>query len=322
MQKDAGPTLAKYQPLRTIASDDHSSDKVCLDRLTGKHVLIRRTSKRYLINNSLVNNLDLQVKLFQRTTDRCWLRPLEFLQNLYFTYEVYESDENATSLTDLIEMELTDKEIRYLGAQLLRCIESLHAAGYYSGCLSPRSFVLCGDGIVRLSSLMHVKPIETTRSKERRKTAFIHERHLFMAPEMVDQMADEGPSADYWTLGIILYHFYHELEPFTLADFDSPARLVSSIELDEKTLSKDAIAFLRSLLRRHYDRMGRNNPQEVKRHTYFTGTDWKFSKAFDLMKVLLRQTEKQQVPWKELYFNGVPTSTEKDNVYFPSFAAL
>lgn len=50
---------------------------------------------------------------------------------------------------------------------------------------------------------------------------------------MLDQMADEGPNADYWMLGVTLYNLYHEKEPFQLNDFDSPAKLVASIQMDE-----------------------------------------------------------------------------------------
>ena len=70
--------------------------------------MIRRTSKRYIIGNSLANNLDLQVRLLSKMVDRCWLRPIEFWQNAEFTYEVYYCDENSISLAELIDTELTD----------------------------------------------------------------------------------------------------------------------------------------------------------------------------------------------------------------------
>lgn len=56
---------------------------------------------------------------------------------------------------------------------------------------------------------MHLKPIESIRQKDRRKTIFHHERHLYMAPELIDSMAQEGPYSDYWMLGVVLYQLYH-----------------------------------------------------------------------------------------------------------------
>lgn len=100
--------LTRYLPLRTIANDDHSSHKICKDVMNGQHVLIRRTSKRYIVNNGLVNNLDLQVKLFSKATDRWWMRPVEYLQNAEFVYEVYQCDENAVNMSELVETELTE----------------------------------------------------------------------------------------------------------------------------------------------------------------------------------------------------------------------
>jgi hypothetical protein len=88
-----GPNeLLKYKPLRTIANDDYSCDKICRNTLTKDHVLIRRINKKYIVNNGMANSLDLQVKIMSKCEDRWWLRPIEYFQNNLYAYEVHECD--------------------------------------------------------------------------------------------------------------------------------------------------------------------------------------------------------------------------------------
>lgn len=81
---------------------------------------------------------------------------------------------------------------------------------------------------------------------------------------------------------------------------------------------------MRGLLRRHYERAGRQTIQELKKHSYFSKTDWNFSNAMELMEELLviRDTDKRQTLWRELYFYDIQTSAPRDRIYFPLFKPL
>lgn len=57
---------------------------------------------------------------------------------------------------------------------------------------------------------------------------------------------------------------------------------------------------MRGLLRRNYDRLGRNNNNEVRRHSYFGKSDWSFKNSAEKMAdlLVLRHSEQNQVLWR------------------------
>jgi serine/threonine protein kinase len=135
-----------------------------------------------MINHSLTTNLELQIKLMNKFEYRHWLRPIEYLQNANYAYEIFSTGLDTLSLESLLSVELSDKEIRYLTAQLVCAIDSLHREGYYHSNIHPKAFVLCDDGILRMTNMFYAKKIENGKKKEKIEGGLPLDKHIFMAP--------------------------------------------------------------------------------------------------------------------------------------------
>lgn len=127
-------------------------------------------------------------------------------------------------------MELSDREIRFLTAQLVCAIDSLHREGYYHSNIHPKSFVLCEDGILKMTNMFYAKKIENSKKKERSEGAAPLDKHIFMAPEVFDSSTDESLTVDFWALGAIIYQFYHDREHCCLSELTTPCKVWTLIE--------------------------------------------------------------------------------------------
>jgi hypothetical protein len=109
-----------------------------------------------------------------------------------------------------------------------------------------------------------------------------------------------------------------------MSELSGQCKVWSLIEYNEAKIPRDALDLMKKLLRRSQDRIGRQCISEIKRHPFFSGVDWAFSNAAEVLPHFEMNANdvSKGVVWREMYFYDLDVPMTRDNVYFHGFTFL
>ncbi|XP_043940108.1 beta-adrenergic receptor kinase 1-like [Protopterus annectens] len=169
----------------------------------------------------------------------------------------------------------TDSEMRFYAAEIILGLEHMHKRFVVYRDLKPANILLDEHGHVRISDL----GLACDFSKKKPHASV--GTHGYMAPEVLQRGTAYGSSADWFSLGCMLFKLLRGHSPFRqhkTKDKHEIDRmtLTMTVELPD-TFSPELKSLLEGLLQRDVNRrlgcLGRG-ASEVKEHPFFRGIDW------------------------------------------------
>lgn len=169
----------------------------------------------------------------------------------------------------------TEQEMRFYAAEVILGLEHMHRRYVVYRDLKPANILLDEHGHVRISDL----GLACDFSKKKPHASV--GTHGYMAPEVLSKGTAYDSSADWFSLGCMLYKLLKGHSPFRqhkTKDKHEIDRmtLTMNVELPE-SFSSDLKLLLEGLLQRDVDkRLGckGQGAEEVKSHSFFSGMDW------------------------------------------------
>ncbi|KAJ1367795.1 G protein-coupled receptor kinase 2 [Parelaphostrongylus tenuis] len=170
----------------------------------------------------------------------------------------------------------TEAEMLFYASEVILGLEHMHNRFVVYRDLKPANILLDENGHVRVSDL----GLACDFSKKKPHASV--GTHGYMAPEVLAKGVAYDSSADWFSLGCMLYKLLKGHSPFRQhkskdkTEIDKMT-LTQDIELPNEGLSPDCRDLIEGLLKRDVpDRLGckGRGPSEVKEHPFFRGVDW------------------------------------------------
>jgi len=206
---------------------------------------------------------DFIVKLFKTFKDRKYL---------YMLMESCLGGELWTILRD--KGHFDDSTTRFYTACVVEAFDYLHSRNIIYRDLKPENLLLDVNGYVKLVDFGFAKKLQHGR-----KTWTFCGTPEYVAPEVILNRGHDI-SADYWSLGVLMYELLTGTPPFTGADpmktYNIILKGIDAIEFP-RNITRNATALIKKLCRDNpAERLGyqKGGISEIQKHKWFDGFNW------------------------------------------------
>ncbi|XP_058819148.1 cGMP-dependent protein kinase, isozyme 2 forms cD4/T1/T3A/T3B isoform X2 [Topomyia yanbarensis] len=208
-------------------------------------------------------NSDFIVKLYKTFKDRKYL---------YMLMESCLGGELWTILRDRGHFD--DSTTRFYTACVVEAFDYLHSRNIIYRDLKPENLLLDVSGYVKLVDFGFAKKLQSGR-----KTWTFCGTPEYVAPEVILNRGHDI-SADYWSLGVLMFELLTGTPPFTGADpmrtYNIILKGIDAIEFP-RNITRNATALIKKLCRDNpTERLGyqRGGISEIQKHKWFDGFYW------------------------------------------------
>ncbi|PSN58180.1 cGMP-dependent protein kinase [Blattella germanica] len=208
-------------------------------------------------------NCDFIVKLFKTFKDRKYL---------YMLMESCLGGELWTILRD--KGHFDDATTRFYTACVVEAFDYLHTRNIIYRDLKPENLLLDVNGYVKLVDFGFAKKLQHGR-----KTWTFCGTPEYVAPEVILNRGHDI-SADYWSLGVLMFELLTGTPPFTGADpmktYNIILKGIDAIEFP-RNITRNAMALIKKLCRDNpAERLGyqKGGISEIQKHKWFDGFNW------------------------------------------------
>ncbi|XP_044739615.1 cGMP-dependent protein kinase, isozyme 2 forms cD5/T2 isoform X1 [Chrysoperla carnea] len=208
-------------------------------------------------------NCEFIVKLFKTFKDRKYL---------YMLMESCLGGELWTVLRD--KGHFDDATTRFYTACVVEAFDYLHSRNIIYRDLKPENLLLDNNGYVKLVDFGFAKKLQTGR-----KTWTFCGTPEYVAPEVILNRGHDI-SADYWSLGVLMFELLTGTPPFTGADpmktYNIILKGIDAIEFP-RNITRNATALIKKLCRDNpAERLGyqKGGISEIQKHKWFDGFNW------------------------------------------------
>lgn len=208
-------------------------------------------------------NSDFIVKLFKTFKDRKYL---------YMLMETCLGGELWTILRDRGNFD--DQTTRFYTACVVEAFDYLHSQGIIYRDLKPENLLLDNLGYVKLVDFGFAKKLQVGR-----KTWTFCGTPEYVAPEVILNKGHDI-SADYWSLGVLMFELLTGTPPFTGPDpmktYNSILKGIDAVEFP-RNITRTANALIKRLCRDNpAERLGyqRGGIKDIQKHKWFEGFYW------------------------------------------------
>ncbi|XP_018300522.1 cGMP-dependent protein kinase for isoform X2 [Mycetomoellerius zeteki] len=223
---------------------------------------------------------DFVVKLFKTFKDRKYL---------YMLMEACLGGELWTVLRD--KGYFDDGTTRFYTACVVEAFDYLHSRNIIYRDLKPENLLLDNQGYVKLVDFGFAKRLDNGR-----KTWTFCGTPEYVAPEVILNKGHDI-SADYWSLGVLMFELLTGTPPFTGADpmktYNIILKGIDAIEFP-RSITRNAMALIKKLCRDNpAERLGyqRGGISEIQKHKWFDGFNWEGLKTRTLEPPILPRVQ-------------------------------
>lgn len=221
-------------------------------------------------------NCDFIVKLFKTFKDRKYL---------YMLMESCLGGELWTILRD--KGHFDDSTTRFYTACVVEAFDYLHSRNIIYRDLKPENLLLDVNGYVKLVDFGFAKKL-----MHGRKTWTFCGTPEYVAPEVILNRGHDI-SADYWSLGVLMFELLTGTPPFTGADpmktYNIILKGIDAIEFP-RNITRNATVLIKKLCRDNpAERLGyqKGGISEIQKHKWFDGFNWEGLRAMTLIPPIL-----------------------------------
>lgn len=208
-------------------------------------------------------NCDFIVKLFKTFKDAKYL---------YMLMESCLGGELWTVLRD--KGHFDDATTRFYTACVVEAFDYLHSRNIIYRDLKPENLLLDNQGYVKLVDFGFAKKLQTGR-----KTWTFCGTPEYVAPEVILNKGHDI-SADYWSLGVLMFELLTGTPPFTGSDpmktYNIILKGIDAIDFP-RNITRNAMALIKKLCRDNpAERLGyqKGGISEIQKHKWFDGFNW------------------------------------------------
>ncbi|EZA53660.1 hypothetical protein DMN91_008316 [Ooceraea biroi] len=223
---------------------------------------------------------DFVVKLFKTFKDRKYL---------YMLMEACLGGELWTVLRD--KGHFDDGTTRFYTACVVEAFDYLHSRNIIYRDLKPENLLLDSQGYVKLVDFGFAKRLDHGR-----KTWTFCGTPEYVAPEVILNKGHDI-SADYWSLGVLMFELLTGTPPFTGADpmktYNIILKGIDAIEFP-RSITRNAMALIKKLCRDNpAERLGyqKGGISEIQKHKWFDGFNWEGLRTRTLEPPILPQVQ-------------------------------
>ena len=297
------PTVFDFEPLAIIGRGAFGEVRVVKLRATGEVLAMKKMNKTEMVYKNQVKHIRAEREVLAKASNP-WIVELRFsFQDDKFLYLAMEYLAGGDFMTLLIRKDiLCEEEARFYAAEIVMAVASVHRLNYIHRDLKPDNILIDSRGHLKLSDFGLCKhsdmfceacpsPVPRLDSSPRaildRRPEYKRNRQMaystvgtpdYIAPEVFGK-GGYTETADWWSVGVILYEMLVGYPPFFS---DDPSTTCQKIVQWRKTLvlpkearlSSSASDLIKRLISDPNDRLGRNGVAEIQSHAFFRGIDW------------------------------------------------
>ncbi|EGR27779.1 protein kinase domain protein [Ichthyophthirius multifiliis] len=193
--------------------------------------------------------------------------------NLYFILDYVEQGDLYHFLLNNLK-NLSEKYTVFIIAQIILGLQYLHENNYIYRDLKPENILINRKGYIKLADF----GLSKIKTEKEDKCQTICGTLYYMAPEIMFESQGYDESVDWWSLGIILYEIYHGLPPFYQSK--NQMEILQKYNEEQIQINSDINPNARDLIhkllqKKPKDRIGYQNVDDIKNHSYFKDINWK-----------------------------------------------
>ena len=248
-------------------------------------VQYKRTQKKYALKEMS------KVKIIDRKSEKSIKNEREFLSKLHHPFIVnmicsFQDYDNLYLVMDLLtggdlryhichKKQFNEEQSKFFSSCILLALEYIHINNIIHRDIKPENLVLDDKGYVRVTDFGVAKKNQRDNSSETSGTPG------YMAPEVLCGL-NHSFSVDFFALGVIIYEFMNGYRPYLGRNRKEikEAVLARQIHVHRKQLFENGWSFEsgdlinKLLYRKPHKRLGCNNINEIKEHSWFKNINW------------------------------------------------
>ncbi|XP_076661120.1 cGMP-dependent protein kinase for isoform X1 [Halictus rubicundus] len=242
-----------------------SSRSFALKQMKKAQIVETRQQQHIMSEKRIMGEADCDfiVKLFKTFKDRKYL---------YMLMEACLGGELWTVLRD--KGHFDDGTTRFYTACVVEAFDYLHSRNIIYRDLKPENLLLDSQGYVKLVDFGFAKRLDHGR-----KTWTFCGTPEYVAPEVILNKGHDI-SADYWSLGVLMFELLTGTPPFTGGDpmktYNIILKGIDAIEFP-RSITRNATALIKKLCRDNpAERLGyqKGGISEIQKHKWFDGFNW------------------------------------------------
>ena len=248
-------------------------------------VKYKKTNEKYALKEMS------KVKIIDRKSEKSIKNEREFLSKLHHPFIVnmvcsFQDYDNLYLVMDLLtggdlryhichKKQFNEEQSKFFSSCILLALEYIHINNIIHRDIKPENLVLDEKGYVRVTDFGVAKKNQRDNSSETSGTPG------YMAPEVLCGL-NHSFSVDFFALGVIIYEFMNGYRPYLGRNRKEikEAVLARQIHVHRKQLFENGWSFEsgdlinKLLYRKPHKRLGCNNINEIKEHSWFKNINW------------------------------------------------
>ncbi|KAL4709060.1 hypothetical protein ACJJTC_005921 [Scirpophaga incertulas] len=242
-----------------------SSRSFALKQMKKAQIVETRQQQHIMSEKEIMSEMNCEfiVKLFKTFKDRKYL---------YMLMETCLGGELWTILRD--KGQFDDATTRFYTACVVEAFHYLHSRNIIYRDLKPENLLLDSKGYVKLVDFGFSKKLQASR-----KTWTFCGTPEYVAPEVIMNRGHDI-SADYWSLGVLMFELLTGSPPFTGADpmkiYNKILKGIDAVDFP-RCITRNAANLIKKLCRDNpAERLGyqRGGITEIQKHKWFDGFNW------------------------------------------------
>ncbi|KAI9552776.1 hypothetical protein GHT06_020656 [Daphnia sinensis] len=243
---------------------DDISQSYALKQLKKSQIVETRQQQHIISEKQIMEetNCDFIIKLYKTFKDRKYL---------YMLMEVCLGGELWTILRDRGFFD--EMTTRFYTACVIEAFDYLHSRNIIYRDLKPENLLLDKQGYVKLVDFGFAKKLQAGR-----KTWTFCGTPEYVAPEVILNKGHDI-SADYWSLGVLIFEFLSGTPPFSGSDpmktYNVIIKGIDAVDFP-RIIKRNAAALIKKLCRDNpSERLGyQKGERDIEKHKWFDGFNW------------------------------------------------
>eukprot|EP00048_Salpingoeca_helianthica_P023241 m.23210 g.23210 ORF g.23210 m.23210 type:complete len:534 (-) comp8443_c0_seq1:58-1659(-) len=293
VQERGGLTMDNFKVLRVLGKGNFGKVMLVQNRLSGRIYALKTLKKSDLVGRGEVEHTRAERQILQQNKHPFLVSLMFSFQSkekIYFGLDYIPGGELFVVLQK--EVHFPEERARLYAAMLILALDYLHKQHVIYRDLKPENVLIDMTGFLKLADFGLCKNVGPGG-----RTSSFCGTPEYIVPEVLLQRPYSF-EVDWWALGALLFEMLVGLPPFYDADVQTMYHKILYQPLQCQQLHPNAQSILHGFLQRDPEqRLGKRSADDIYRHPFFHGLDWK-----ELLE------KKIHIPWKPKLQNLMDTS--------------